>query len=70
MCRFNCDCPTFENIPNGHAKASDGTMWRRFKQTGPNYSYLTPVGHDATTSGGYPCSLYRIDMSNPDKAIR
>ena len=38
---------TFEELPNGFAKGSDGNMYRRFKWDGPNYDYRTPVGHDA-----------------------
>lgn len=29
---------TFEELPDGFAKGSDGKMYRRFKQTGPNYN--------------------------------
>ena len=73
---MKCNCFTcknrieFEELPNGYAKGSNGKMYRRFKQTGPNYSYLMPAGHDGKTSGGYELDYYEIDMLNPDKAIR
>lgn len=50
-------------LPNGRAIASDGSIWQYKKWDGPNYSYRTPVDHDARTRHGYKHSYYPVNAS-------
>ncbi len=58
-----------EELPDGYAKGDDGTLFRRFKQCGPNYSHRTPVTHDDRMRIGCKYDLYPIDPKNPDKPL-